>query len=278
MAPDLYTPSLMTVTEATDEAPGVRTLRLEFCDAAERDRFAFRPGQFAEYSAFGAGECTLCIASPPTRRGYLECTFRTVGRVTSALADAEPGDVIGFRGPYGNGFPVESWEGRNILFVAGGIGLPPVRSTIWSVLDRRERFGEVTIIYGARTVADLIYKRELADWQAREDIRAAVTVDPGGQTPDWKGRVGLVPSILRELAPASRNAVAAVCGPPVMIRFTLLALRELGFPPDAVYTTLENRMKCGVGKCGRCNVGRFYVCTDGPVFTAAQIAAMPDDL
>ncbi|HUS59363.1 MAG TPA: FAD/NAD(P)-binding protein [Planctomycetota bacterium] len=277
MTSNIYKPSLMTVTAVTAESADVKTLRLEFCDARERDTFSFRAGQFGEFSFFGEGECTLCIASPPTRRGYIECTVRKSGRVTAALTNAEPGDVIGFRGPYGSAFPVDAWQARDVLFIAGGIGLAPVRCAIWNILDLRDRYESVTIIYGARTVGDLIYRRELEQWAERSDVRLVITVDPGGETPDWRGCVGLVPSLLKELSPAGGNAAAVACGPPIMIKFTLFALHELGFTPEQVYTTLENRMKCGLGKCGRCNIGSLYVCKDGPVFTAAQLAAMHDE-
>ena len=270
-----YAPHQMLIEHIIDEAPGVKTFRLKFVDAAAGAKFSFRAGQFAEYSIFGEGECPFCIASPPTRPDSIECTFRQAGRVTSALADRDEGDIIGFRGPYGNVFPLEEWEGNNLLFIAGGIGLPPLRCVIWNVLDLRDRFGGIDIIYGARTVADLVYKHELAQWNGRDDVRIVTTVDPGGETPDWKGRVGFVPTILEQAAPPSANSVAVVCGPPIMIKLTLAVLAKLGFGPDHIFTTLENRMKCGMGKCGRCNVGKIYVCEDGPVFTLAQLRELP---
>jgi sulfhydrogenase subunit gamma (sulfur reductase) len=276
-AADIFKPYLMRIERVTEETPDVRTLRLAFADESEGKAFAFRTGQFGEYSVFGEGECTFCIASPPTRLGYIECTFRKMGRVTSALADLEAGETVGFRGPYGNVFPIHEWEGKNLLFIAGGIALPPMRSVIWNVLDLRDRYRDITIVYGARTVADLVYKRELAEWAARPDVKVVTTVDPGGETPDWQGEIGFVPAVLDRLAPASRNAVAVVCGPPVMIKFTFPVLARLGFPPASVFTTLENRMKCGVGKCGRCNVGKYFVCKDGPVFTLAQLQTMPQE-
>jgi NAD(P)H-flavin reductase len=277
MTENLYQPMKMRVAAGRDEAPDVRTLRLEFPDEGARAGFfaKYRVGMFGLYGLPGAGESTFCVASPPTRTDYIECTFRRVGRVTSALADREIGQAITFRGPYGNAFPIESWKGRNILFVAGGIALPPLRSVIWNVLDRRTEFGDVTIIYGARTVADLVYKDELADWGARPDVRLVTTVDPGGQTPDWKGKIGFVPTVLKEVGPSPASAVALVCGPPIMIKFSLPVLKGLGFPPGDIYTTLENRMKCGIGKCGRCNVGSVYVCKDGPVFTVEQLQSLP---
>jgi sulfhydrogenase subunit gamma (sulfur reductase) len=273
--PNPYAPYPMRITRVTEEAPGVRTLRLEFVDPQVAERFTFKAGQFGEYSVFGEGESTFCIASPPTRKGYIECTFRQMGRVTTALADRDEGDIIGFRGPYGNIFPIEEWHGKNLLFVAGGIALPPMRCVIWNCLDLRDRYGDISILYGARTVADLVYKHELAEWGSRSDVKLTTTVDPGGQTPDWKGQVGFVPTILEQLAPSSANTIAIVCGPPIMIKLTMPVLAKLGFTPDAIYTTLENRMKCGVGKCGRCNVGKVYVCKDGPVFTLAQLNTLP---
>jgi NAD(P)H-flavin reductase len=274
-APNVFRPYLARIAAITEEAPAVRTFRLEFVDPAEAEAFSFRTGQFGLYSAFGEGESTFCIASSPTRRGYIECTFREVGRVTAALADKDVGDVIGFRGPYGNVFPIEAWEGRRLVFVAGGIALPPLRSVIWNCLDLRDRYREVTVVYGARTVADLVYKRELEEWAARGDVRVVVTVDPGGETPDWKGEKGFVPHVLERLAPPSEGSVAIVCGPPIMIKLSLPVLARLGFGKGEIYTTLENRMKCGLGKCGRCNTGRSYVCKDGPVYTLAQLEELP---
>lgn len=275
IAENTYNPYRMRIAKVIEEAPAVKTFRLEFVDPTVAEQFEFHAGQFGEYSIFGEGEATFCIASPPTRKGYIECTFRQVGRVTSALADRDEGDVIGFRGPYGNTFPIEQWEGKNLLFIAGGIALPPLRCVIWNALDLRDRYGDISILYGARTVADLVYKSELAEWAGRDDVTLYTTVDPGGETPEWTGEVGFVPAILEKAAPSAANTVAIVCGPPIMIRLTLPVLARLGFTPEHIYTTLENRMKCGLGKCGRCNVGKYFVCKDGPVFTLAQLDAMP---
>ncbi len=274
---NVYHPWPMRIADRRDEAPGVRTLRLEFLDEDRRRRFfeTYRVGQFGLYGVPGEGECVFCVASPPTRTDYIECTFRQTGRVTSALRDREVGQTITFRGPYGNHFPIDRWTGKNLLFVAGGIALPPLRAVIWNALDRRDEFGRIQIIYGARTVADLVYKHELAEWDARDDVDLVQTVDPGGETPDWQGKVGFVPAVLEEVAPKPDDTVALVCGPPIMIKFTLPVLDKLGFPASDTYTTLENRMKCGIGKCGRCNVGSLYVCKDGPVFTVEQLKRMP---
>ena len=272
---NIYKPHLATIEQIIDETPDVRTFRLVFQDETVGASFAFRSGQFAEYSAFGFGESTFCIASSPTRTGHIECCFRSVGRVTEALRRLEVGDTVGVRGPYGNSFPIEDFYGKNLVFVAGGIALPPLRTLIWNALDQREKFGDITIVYGARTEGDLVYKRELQEWQERGDVRLVKTVDPGGNGQDWDGKVGFVPTILEEAAPGADNTIALVCGPPIMIKFTLPVLEKLGFSDEQIYTTLENRMKCGLGKCGRCNVGNVYVCKDGPVFTARQVKAMP---
>lgn len=269
----LYAPSLFRVAEAVDESADTKTLVLV---PEEGTLSSWRPGHFGMYSVFGEGECPLTIASSPTR-GRLECTFRRAGRVTRALFDLEPGETVGFRGPYGRPFPVDDWAGQDIVFVAGGIGLPALRSSIEYVLDNRAKYGRVTIVYGARSVRELIYGPRLAEWAAAKDTRLVTTVDPGGEDPSWRGEIGLVPTVLEKASPASAKAIAVVCGPPIMIKFAIVSLEKLGFPKDRIYTTLENRMKCGVGKCGRCNVGNVYVCKDGPVFTAAEIAEMPND-
>jgi sulfhydrogenase subunit gamma (sulfur reductase) len=274
---NLYQPHIVRVEEVIDETFDTRTLKLAFQDPSVAEKFDFKAGQFGEYSVFGHGECTFCIASPPTRKGYIEASFKHVGKVTSAMRRLNVGDTMGFRGPYGNYFPLDEMKGKSIVFIAGGIGLAPVRCVIWNALDLRDQFKDVTIIYGARSVADLVYKRELEEWAERSDVVLHECVDPGGETPSWHGEVCFVPALVEKVAPSPKDAYAVVCGPPVMITFTLPVLDRLGFAPDHVYTTLENRMKCGVGKCGRCNVGPVYVCKDGPVFTAAQLKSLPPE-
>ena len=277
MSDNIYKPYLMAIEQIVEETPDVRTFRLKFKNAEDAEKFSFKAGQFGEYSVFGEGESTFCVASSPTRKGYIECTFRKAGRVTNALANLEPGDTVGFRGPYGNTFPIEQWEGKNLLYIAGGIALPPMRCVIWNTIDLREKYKDITIVYGARSVSDLVYKQELKEWDERPDIKLITTVDPGGQTPDWKGEIGFVPMVLEKAAPSSENTIAILCGPPVMIKFTMPVLKKLGFQDKDIYTTLENRMKCGFGKCGRCNVGKIFVCKDGPVFSYEQILTLPEE-
>ena len=277
MSENIYKPYLMQIEQVVEETPDVRTFRLKFKNSEEAEKFSFKAGQFGEYSVFGEGESTFCVASSPTRKGYIECTFRKAGRVTKSLANLEVGDTVGFRGPYGNTFPIEEWEGKNLLYIAGGIALPPMRCVIWNTIDLREKYKDITIVYGARSVSDLVYKQELKEWAERPDIKLITTVDPGGQTPDWKGEVGFVPMVLEKAAPSSENTIAILCGPPVMIKFTMPVLKKLGFHDKDIYTTLENRMKCGFGKCGRCNVGKVFVCKDGPVFSYEQILTLPEE-
>jgi len=273
-----YVPYKMRVEKITDETPDVKTFKLLFNDEEEGRAFSFKTGQFGLYSVFGYGESTFCVASSPTREGYIECSIKRAGRVTQAFHQLNEGDIVGFRGPYGNSFPIDEMKGKNLVFVGGGIGLAPVRSVIWNCLDLRDQFGDVTICYGARTVADLVYKAELKEWEARSDVNTVFTVDPGGETPEWSGQVGFVPTVLGDAEISSENAVCVLCGPPIMIKFTLpVLIGTHGFSKENVLTTLENRMKCGVGKCGRCNVGNQYVCKDGPVFTCADIEGMPDE-
>jgi len=272
-----YTPMKMRIAAITQETSDIRTFRLGFCDQAQGERFGFQPGQFGLYSVFGAGEATFCISSSPTRKGYIECSVKRAGKVTSDLHQCNEGDIIGFRGPYGNSFPVEEMKGRNLLFVGGGIGLAPLRSLIWNVLDWRGQFARVSILYGARSVGDLVFERELKEWRERGDVETVYTVDPGGETPDWDGKVGFVPKVLEDMKPSPEGALVITCGPPIMIKFTVGTLAQLGFPLEAVYTTLENRMKCGIGKCGRCNVGSKYVCKDGPVFRCSDLRQLPQE-
>lgn len=271
-----FLPLLMRIAEARQETADVRTLRLEPVEPGAD--LAWRVGQFGFFSVFGAGESAFTIANPPTRVDHIECTFKKLGKVTDALGRLSEGQVVGFRGPYGNSFPVEEWLGRDLAFVGGGIGMAAVAAPLRLVLDWRKEFGDVVIVNGARTVADLVYAGEMREWERVRGVRVVRTVDPGGETPGWDGEVGLIPDVFERLGLTPDGRVVVVCGPPVMLTFMLRALERLGYPPEQVVTTLENRMKCGFGECGRCNVGPFYVCRDGPVITAAELRRLPADL
>jgi sulfhydrogenase subunit gamma (sulfur reductase) len=267
----IYTPFAARVRELRVETPEVKTLRLVFQDEKVAETFAFKPGQFVELSVAGEGEATFCLASSPKERGYVECSVKRVGLVTEAIHRLDPDSLVGLRGPYGNGFPLERMEGRDLIFVAGGIGLAALRSLIEVVLGQRQSYGSITILYGARSVEDLVYREELEQWRSRKDLKTVLTVDPGGESTGWKGEIGFVPAVLERINPGRKNSTVITCGPPIMIRYVLAALDKMGFDPGEVITTLEMKMKCGLGHCGRCNVGPLYVCRDGPVFTYAQI-------
>ena len=277
MGTETYEPYLMKVAMIRDETPDVRTLRLVFADEEQGKKFTFRAGQFGLYSVFGEGECVFCIASPPTEKGYIECSFKHVGKVTTALRRCNEGDTVGFRGPYGNSFPLDEMQGKNLVFVGGGIGFAPVRTILLTCLAERQKYGDITVLNGARSSSDIVYKEETDAWCARTDIHCVKTMDRDDGVPGWTGKIGMIPTVLEEMAPSPDNALCILCGPPIMIKFALMSLDKLGFSKDHVITTMENRMKCGVGKCGRCNIGSKYVCKDGPVFTAAELAELPPD-
>ena len=266
---NVYLPHIAVIEKIIEETSDTRTFHFSFKDEKLRREFAFESGQFGEFSIFGVGEAPFCISSSPTRCDHLEFAVKRVGRVTSALHRLGAGAEIGFRGPYGNGFSLDYLEGKNLVFNAGGIGLAPLRSLIWNVLDKRDKYRKIDIIYGARSPADLCFTYDLDSWKQDKTVNMVTTVDKGDDS--WTGREGFVPQVLEQLAPSAKEAVAVVCGPPVMIRFTFPVLAKLGFTPGQMITTLEKRMKCGIGKCGRCNIGDIYVCRDGPVFSYAQI-------
>ncbi|NTU59843.1 MAG: heterodisulfide reductase subunit F [Deltaproteobacteria bacterium] len=249
----------------------IKTFRFTFVNPEDEKRFAYQPGQFAELSIYGKGESPIGIASSPTQPGYIEFTVQRAGVVTQALHGMEEGQRMGVRGPLGNSWPLEFLEGKNVVIVGGGFAFTTLRSLVNYMIhaDNRARFGRITVVYGARNPGLLLYKEELAEWAARGDVDLNVTVDKGDE--GWKGREGFVPAVTKEVAPSCENAVAVVCGPPIMIRFTLPVLFELGFSKENILTSLEMRMKCGIGKCGRCNVGHKYVCKDGPVFSLAEL-------
>jgi NAD(P)H-flavin reductase len=277
-----YKPHLAKVVEIRREAPGeraVKTFRVEFLDEEVRSQFTQRPGQCAMLGILGRGESFISISSSCTWKGFLEFSVLqyVTGRVTPELHKLEVGDIVTVRGPYGNGFPVEQWKGKNLIFIGGGIGQAPLRSVYMYALDplNRKDYGKIDIIYGARTSKDIVFKAELEELEKRDDVNVHLSVDV--EEEDWTRFVGFVPANVMEIKPSPENAIVVTCGPPIMIRFAIQNLKSLGFTPDMIYTTLENRMKCGIGKCGRCNIGSTYVCKDGPVFTYEQILNMPNE-
>ena len=251
------------------------TLLFKVAEMNGNSTFIYNPGQFMELSVFGVGESPISITSAPTRPGFLEFAIREVGSVTGALHNLEAGDIIGIRGPFGNGFPIEEMKGKNIFFIAGGIGLAPLRGLINYMLDNRKEFGEIDILYGARTPELLCFSDEFETWKKAPRTHLHLTVDT--ESPGWNGHIGLVPVLLKELALPPEDRIAIACGPPVMIKFTLAVLTAMGYPGERIMTTLELKMKCGVGKCGRCNIGSTFVCTDGPVFRFSELKELPQE-
>ena len=241
----------------------------------EETPFSYIPGQFAELSVFGVGESPISITSTCTRPGPVEFAVREVGLVTEAMHNMRPGDRMGIRGPLGNGFPVDEMKGKDILFIAGGIGLAPLRGLINYVLDNRTDFGAIDIVYGARTPDLLCFNWEFDTWKAAPDTRVHLTID--APAPGWKSSVGFVPAIVKELALPFGNRLAVACGPPIMIKYVFEDLAAAGYRDEDVLTTLEMKMKCGVGKCGRCNIGAKYICTDGPVFRLSELRTIPSE-
>ena len=263
-----YVPISSTIVNLKEEVKGERaitTFRTEFKDKKLAESFDFIPGQCAMVTLLGKGECFFAISSSPTKKGFLEFSVMKLGKVTDALHELEVDDVLGVRGPYGNGFPVDEWKGKNILCIGGGIGQAPLRSLIQYVMDNRKDYGKLDVIYGARSTADLCYMDEFEEMEARDDVDVHLSIDKAED--GWKRFVGFVPDNLKRLKPSPKGTIAITCGPPIMIKFVIQALEGLGFTPDQIFTTLEMRMKCGIGKCGRCNIGSLYVCKDGPVFS-----------
>jgi len=276
-----YLPIPVTIKKITieNEARDIKTFDLVFNVKKDIEKFKYTCGQFAEISMLGIGESPIGIASSPIDEDLVQFTVKkyNTGVVTSALHNLCPGDMIGIRGPYGNGFPMKDFEGKNLVIIGGGFALTTLRSLTRYVLHEknRDRFKDITVLYGARSPGELIYKSELKEWGERNDINVYLTVDRGDE--NWKGRVGLVPNVLKEVAPSSKNSVALICGPLIMVKFTMLPIMDLGFEPDKIFFSLEMRMKCGVGKCGRCNIGPKYVCKDGPVFTYEELQRLPQE-
>lgn len=271
---DTLIPHVGIITDIRDETPDVKTFRVNAPGGGKL--FEHMPGQCAMLCVPGVGEAMFSITSSPTNQAYQEFSIKRCGVLTDCLHSLQVGDEIMVRGPYGNHFPVETeLKGKNLLFIAGGIGLAPLRSVINYCLDNRENYGTINILYGSRSADDLVRRDELENvWSVAPDVNVYLTIDR--EQAGWDGHVGFVPSYLKEIG-FDTDKVALVCGPPIMIKFVLQGLKEMGFSNEQVYTTLELRMKCGVGKCGRCNIGTKYVCKDGPVFRFDEVDQLPNE-
>ncbi len=271
--PLLPQPATLEKVVVETDAADLKSFYLKFVDGP---RWDYLPGQFAELSLYGYGEAPIGMASSPTEGDHLMFTvFNTGGKVTRALHRLAPGAIVGLRGPLGNTWPLERLRGRNVAVIGGGFAFTTQRALIKYILANRADFGELTVVYGARSPGALLYKPELAEWEKSPELALHLTVDKGDAT--WTGREGFVPTVVEEEKLPPDNAIALICGPPVMIKFTLPVMAKLGWKPEQIYTSLEMRMKCGVGMCGRCNVGPKYVCVDGPVFSFAELSQLPQE-
>ena len=271
-----YLPMPATVAEVIQETGNIRTLRVVLDDDDAMKNFTYEPGQVGQFSVFGAGESTFVINSPPSQKNYLQFSVMQAGEVTAAIHRLSPGDKVGVRAPLGNFFPYKDWVGKDIFFVGGGIGMAPIRTILLHVLENRKDYGKVSLLYGARTPRDMAFSYEAEEWLRRDDLDCTLCIDAPFE--GWEHKVGLIPNVLTELNPDPKNCVAVLCGPPIMIKFTVQALEKLNFAPENIVTTLEKRMKCGIGICGRCNIGGHYVCVDGPVFTWKELQELPPEL
>ncbi len=274
-----YIPYEAVIREIKEMTQGERPIKMftvVFKDDKVKESFKQKPGQCAMIGIPGIGESMISICSSPTQTGYLQFSVMQIGKVTRALHELEEGDSIAVRGPYGTPFPIDSWEGKKILTIGGGIGQAPLRPIVNYVIDKPDKFAGLDLIYGARSPEDLVFYEELKNIKEQKKADLFLTIDREAE--GWNDNVGFVPQYLLDLKPSPDNTIAITCGPPIMIKFVLQNLVKLGFKDDQIYTTLENRMKCGIGKCGKCNVGSVYVCKDGPVFSYARFKELLPDM
>lgn len=264
---ETYKINWLRVVKKTKETPDTYTLRLK---PKEGEIPPFKPGQFCMLYAYGVGEVPISISGDLYNGKVVDHTVRGVGPVTKALASAGIDSVIGFRGPFGRGWPLEEAEGKDVIIVGGGIGLAPLRPAIQYILKNREKYGKFYLLYGARTPDDLLYKRELGLWRGRLDSQVLVTVDKGDEK--WRGYIGVVTTLFRYLKLDPANTYSYVCGPEIMMKFTIQELKNQGLPDERIFISMERNMKCGVGLCGHCQLGPHFVCKDGPVFSFAEVS------
>ena len=273
MDSNVYVPKLAEIIAIKEEVTGpraIKTFRTRFLTDVD---FSHKCGQCAMLSVFGKGESMISISSTHLIKDYLQFSILKTGRVTTALHSMNEGDIIGIRGPYGNSFPIEDWKGKNLLFIGGGIGLAPIWSVLHTALGKKKDYGKITLFYGARTSHDIVYKAELEELRKENTVHLSIDVEEEG----WNEFVGFVPANVSDKKPSAKNTIAITCGPPIMIKFVIQALGDLGFKDDQIYTTVENKMKCGIGICGRCNIGMHYVCKDGPVYSWAELKDLPQE-
>ncbi len=269
----LYLPTKAKITKAVQLTELEKFFEIQMEDGKQ---FSYDPGQFVMVSVFGYGEAPISISSCPTKRDGFELCVRKVGKVTEALHRLNVGDIIGIRGPFGKGFDTEKLKGKDLLFIGGGIGIVPLRSMIKYAIEHKSDYGKITILYGAKSPKELLFKDELKEWESESGVDLRITVDNGDET--WTGNVGVITTLIPPLEIDVNNTMALIVGPPVMYKFVLLSLSAKKFPEENIILSLERRMKCGVGKCGHCQINNLYVCQDGPVFYYKDIKDLPESL
>lgn len=266
---NIYRPIEATLEEVISETANIKTFVLR-----PKEDFSFKTGQFVELTLPGVGEAPFTPSSDPNVKDKIEITIMKAGQVTSLLHASTKNIPLGIRGPYGKGYPLEKFEGKDILIVGGGVGLAPLRSLLFSLFANIDKYNKVVLRYGARTASDIVYKNALPEWAKKDKVDVVVSVDVGD--PSWQGNVGLVTTILKDLPVDLKNTVCIVCGPPIMMKFVTLKLLDSGFRPQDIYLSMEKNMSCGLGKCGHCRIGKYYICRDGPVFTYEQLKDLYD--
>ncbi|MEI8350217.1 MAG: FAD/NAD(P)-binding protein [Candidatus Omnitrophota bacterium] len=265
----IYLPEKVTVTKIIEETPTIKTFIFK-----PEENFSFETGQFIELTYPGVGEAPFTPSSNPNRKDGFEVTIMRVGKVTELFHKAKPGDIFGVRGPYGNGYPLDSFKGKELVIVGGGVGLAPLRSLIYALYARITDFKKIIICYGARSPVDIVYKYQLDEFKKQNNVEFRLTVDRADNS--WKGNVGIVTTLLDKLPLCLPEAIGIVCGPPIMMKFATLKLLDLGLQPTNIYLSMEKNMSCGLGKCGHCRLGKFYICKDGPVFRFEDIKEIED--
>jgi len=266
---DIYRPIEAVVEDILVETPTIKTFVLR-----PKKAFAFKTGQFIEMTLPGVGEAPFTPSSDPNIKDKIDVTIMNVGKVTSLLHGVCKNTSVGIRGPYGKGYPLDEFAGKDILIVGGGVGLAPLRSLLLALFAQIDRYNKVVLCYGARTPQDMVYKKLIPEWTKQKKTHVITTVDTGD--PTWKGNVGLVTTILKDLPVNMKKCICVVCGPPIMMKFATLKLLDIGFDPNGIYLSMEKNMSCGLGKCGHCRIGKYYACKDGPVFTYEQLKDIHD--
>ena len=259
-----YRPIKAEVIEVITETPSIKTIRIE-----PKEPITFKTGQFVELTVPGVGEAPFTPSSRPAIKNLMELTIMNVGKVTEKVHELKKGDIVGVRGPFGKGYPIDSFKGKEILVVGGGCGFAPIRSLMYELFDRSGEFKKLFFRGGCKTPQELLYRGEIADWAKRKDLDLKLTVDKGDS--GWKGNVGVVTTILDGVEMDYESGIAIVCGPPIMMKFSTKKLIEMGFKEENIYLSMEKNMSCGIGKCGHCRIGTYYACKDGPVFTYDKI-------